>query len=114
MFVSRLPYPVGETLRAWATPRRAGNGLVLVFLQQQQTSSYTVYPVRSSLRTQRWGSLAEQPLPASSLNRNSRNKKAGPFGVSVYTSVQSWCGAERSTVGGQRDTIRGEPYVALT
>ena len=29
----------------------------------------------------------------------------------VYTSVQSWCGAERSTVGGQVATITGWSYV---
>ena len=56
----------------WERGRFAGCivALALLFAVVMQGDAYLFSPPR---RVQRWGSLVEQPLPASSLNRNSRN-----------------------------------------
>ena len=57
----------------WERGRFAGCivALALLFAVVMQGDAYLFSPPR---RVQRWGSLVEQPLPASSLNRNSRKQ----------------------------------------
>ena len=67
---SLSPVFVGD----WGLGRIAGCLLVvalaLLSAVVKKGDAYLFSPPR---RVQRWGSLVEQPLPASSLNRNSRN-----------------------------------------